>query len=315
MVDRAKWGEKGGKSANDMLPLSRRESNRDKLPDVTFISDHDLSLPTLTTDSVYEPYRLQLLEGLHLRDADWTFISVNTEEQGAWPAVEGEFIVIGDCKNTPQEIEILPAMLVNNPGSLVLWLHCTHPPTYLPKGQIIAEIIPTWGPNNKQEIPVVCPVQAITEERPQVACEFSVGGEALQIMGLLDTGVYVTIVPAKYWPSHWALQDVAGHVHGVGGIKLAKQSKSVVQIKGPRGQLANIRPFVLNYKEPLLGRDLITQWVGKIDIPDPSQDFLTAVAGKRPTQKLNWLMDSPVWVEQWPLSKQKLKVLEELVEE
>ncbi|NXY36992.1 POK6 protein, partial [Pomatorhinus ruficollis] len=31
--------------------------------------------------------------------------------------------------------------------------------------------------------------------------------------------------------------------------------------------------------------------------------------------KLNWLTDEPVWVEQWPLSKQKLKVLSELVEE
>ncbi|RMB94669.1 hypothetical protein DUI87_28904 [Hirundo rustica rustica] len=113
--------------------------------------------------------RLRLSEGLHLKDADWTFVSVNTEEQGAWPAIEGEFIVIGDCKHTPQEIEILPATLVNNPGSLILWLRCTYPPTYLPKGQIIAQVILTRGPNNTREAPVACPVQAITEERPQVA--------------------------------------------------------------------------------------------------------------------------------------------------
>ncbi|RMC21244.1 hypothetical protein DUI87_02103 [Hirundo rustica rustica] len=37
--------------------------------------------------------------------------------------------------------------------------------------------------------------------------------------------------------------------------------------------------------------------------------------GQRPTQKLNWKTDSPVWVEQWPLSKEKLKVLQELVDE
>ncbi|RMB89904.1 hypothetical protein DUI87_33678 [Hirundo rustica rustica] len=36
---------------------------------------------------------------------------------------------------------------------------------------------------------------------------------------------------------------------------------------------------------------------------------------KRPTQKLNWKMDTPVWVEQWLLSKLKLKALHELVEE
>ncbi|RMC21630.1 hypothetical protein DUI87_02497 [Hirundo rustica rustica] len=36
---------------------------------------------------------------------------------------------------------------------------------------------------------------------------------------------------------------------------------------------------------------------------------------EHPTQKLNWETDSPVWVEQWPLSKEKLKALQELVDE
>ncbi|RMB99564.1 hypothetical protein DUI87_23817 [Hirundo rustica rustica] len=62
-------------------------------------------------------------------------------------------------------VEILPGVLVNNPGDLVLWLRCTHPPTFIPKGQVIAQIIATRGPNNT---PVACPVQAITEERPRV---------------------------------------------------------------------------------------------------------------------------------------------------
>ncbi|RMC19524.1 hypothetical protein DUI87_03081 [Hirundo rustica rustica] len=59
----------------------------------------------------------------------------------------------------------------------------------------------------------------------------------------------------------------------------------------------------------------MAQWGVTIDIPDPSQDFWAAAAEERPTRKLNWKTDSPVWVEQWPLSKQKLKALEELVEE
>ncbi|RMB99716.1 hypothetical protein DUI87_23718 [Hirundo rustica rustica] len=125
-------------------------------------------------------------------------LTVNPKEQGAWPSIEGEFIIIGDCKHKPQEIEVLPGTLVNNPGSLVLWLHCTHPPTYLPKGQIIAQMIPTWGPKNNRNIPTACVGQAVTEERPQVACEFRVGEEALNITGLLDMGVDVTIVPTRY---------------------------------------------------------------------------------------------------------------------
>ncbi|RMC14544.1 hypothetical protein DUI87_09641 [Hirundo rustica rustica] len=268
--------------------------------------------PILVTSSRHEPYRLRLTEGLYLRTADWTFLSINTKEQGAWPVQGKELVIIGDCKYTPQEVEILPGVLVNNPRDLVLWLRCTHPPTFIPKGQVIAQIIPTRGPNNT---PVACPVQAITEERPRVDCEFRVGGETINITGLLDTGADVTVVPAQDWPSHWALQDVAGHVQGVGGLQLARQSRSIVQIKGPKGQLANIRPFVLDYKEPLLGRDLMSQWGVKIDIPDPSVEISAASIDERPTKKLNWLTNKPVWVEQWPLSKPKLKVLEELVKE
>ncbi|RMC19856.1 hypothetical protein DUI87_03422 [Hirundo rustica rustica] len=182
------------------------------------------------------------------------------------------------------------------------------------EGQIVVQIIPAWE-LPEDNIPTACPVHNITEAKPQVACELSVGGEAINMTGLLDTGVNVTIVPTKYWPSHWALENMAGHVQGIGGMQLAKKSKSVVQIKGPKGQLASLRPFVLDYKEPLLGRDLMAQWGVTIDIPDPSQDFWAAAAEERPTRKLNWKTDSPVWVEQWPLSKQKLKALEELMEE
>ncbi|RMC21425.1 hypothetical protein DUI87_02291 [Hirundo rustica rustica] len=104
--------------------------------------------PILVTSSRHEPYRLRLTEALYLRTADWTFLSINTKEQGAWPVQGKELVIIGDCKYTPQEVEILPGVLVNNPGDLVLWLRCTHPPTFIPKGQVIAQIIPTRGPNN-----------------------------------------------------------------------------------------------------------------------------------------------------------------------
>ncbi|RMC09770.1 hypothetical protein DUI87_13557 [Hirundo rustica rustica] len=52
-----------------------------------------------------------------------------------------------------------------------------------------------------------------------------------------------------------------------------------------------------------------------IGIPDAPPVFQAAATEKRLTQKLNWKTDSPVWVEQWPLSKEKLKALQELVDE
>lgn len=48
----------------------------------------------------------------------------------------------GDCKFTPPEIEIAPVKMTSHPEYLVLWLRCTHPPTFLTKGQIIIQLIP-----------------------------------------------------------------------------------------------------------------------------------------------------------------------------
>ncbi|RMC09619.1 hypothetical protein DUI87_13405 [Hirundo rustica rustica] len=51
--------------------------------------------------------------------------------------------------------------------------------------------------------------------------------------------------------------------------------------------------------------------------PAPTVDDMLQAAAteEHPTQKFNWKTDSPVWVEQWPLSKEKLRALQELVDE
>ncbi|RMC15581.1 hypothetical protein DUI87_07782 [Hirundo rustica rustica] len=59
----------------------------------------------------------------------------------------------------------------------------------------------------------------------------------------------------------------------------------------------------------------MAQWGVTIGIPDAPLVFWAAATEEHPTQKLNWKTDSPVWVEQWPLSKEKLKALQELVDE
>ncbi|RMC22366.1 hypothetical protein DUI87_00678 [Hirundo rustica rustica] len=128
-----------------------------------------LSLPLHPKPTL--PDMLQLTEGLHLKDDNWNFVSVDNSEQGTWPRVKGKLIIVGDCKHTPKEIEILPGTFDNNPGKFVLCLRCTHPPTFLPKGQTVAQIIPTWEHPEEDNIPTACPVHNITEVKPQVGCE------------------------------------------------------------------------------------------------------------------------------------------------
>ncbi|RMC22202.1 hypothetical protein DUI87_03076 [Hirundo rustica rustica] len=53
-------------------------------------------VPILVTSSRHEPYRLRLTEALHLRTADWTFLSINIKEQGAWQVQGKELVIIGD---------------------------------------------------------------------------------------------------------------------------------------------------------------------------------------------------------------------------
>ncbi|TRZ06100.1 hypothetical protein HGM15179_021007, partial [Zosterops borbonicus] len=140
---------------------------------------------------------------------------VNSREPGTWSQIEGKFVVIGDCKFTLCELEIVPGLITSNPERFVLWLHCVNPPVFLPKGQIIAQVNPVPSIPVQDGVPEVNAVRAIGEDKPKETCRL----------------------------------------------------------------------------------------------------VIVAVTAQHPTQKQNWKTDELVWVEQWPLSKQKLKELNEPVEE
>ena len=185
-----------------------------------------------------------------------------------------EYLVVGDTAHTPSEMEILPISKKENISGFVLLARCSQPPYYLKEGQILAQAIPVPKEISAEgKSPEVYWAEVVGEEKPSLACNLTHGSDHLHVEGVLDTGADVTIIPKRMWPSQWELQPVAGKIQGIGGIKLAKMSKGIVQIEGPDGKIASVRPFVTDYKCPLWGRDTMSQWGMRIVIPKTPQDF------------------------------------------
>ncbi|TRZ06996.1 hypothetical protein HGM15179_020112 [Zosterops borbonicus] len=156
----------------------------------------------------------------------------------------------------------------------------------------------TWGP-----VMLACPpaprphddidlfvywAEVVGEQKPLIWCVLKKEGGFVKLQGMMDTGSDVTLIPLHKWPSHWELQPVAGKVSGVRGTKLAMRSKTIAQTEGPDGKLTSLCLLVV--------------------------DSVVATE-EHPIQKLNWLTDIPVWLDQWPLNKQKFKALNDLMEE
>ncbi|KAF4798804.1 hypothetical protein TURU_060652 [Turdus rufiventris] len=213
------------------------------------------------------------------RSTDWTVIAVDLPDNlldmtTNHMELESEYFVIGDTAHTPLEIEVAPMTINGDITNLILLARCPQPPFYLVEGQILPQAIPILvevAVDGKS--PEDYWAGVVDEEKPSLACNLTRGSDYLHVEGVLDTGADMTIIPERMWPSQWDLQPVAGKIQGVGGVKLAKISKSIVQIEGWDGILASFHLFVTDYKCPLWGRDTMSQWGVKLIIPKTPQDF------------------------------------------
>ncbi|KAF4796707.1 hypothetical protein TURU_081913 [Turdus rufiventris] len=126
---------------------------------------------------------------------------------------------------------------------LILLVRCPQPPFYLFEGQILTHAIPIPAEASVDgKAPKVYWVEVVGEDKPSLACKLTHGSGYLHMEGLLDTGADVAIIPERMWLSHWGLKPMAGKIQGVGGIKLAKISKLIVQIEGLDGSKTITKP-------------------------------------------------------------------------
>lgn len=94
---------------------------------------------------------------------------------------------------------------------------------------------------------------------------------------------------------------------GVGGNSQRLQCQHIVQITRPDGQIGTVKPFVLSVSLVLWRRDVLTQW-----------EFLCIqilIWGHWDTWHPQTLKTSdPVWVNQWSLPLDRLRILQELLQ-
>lgn len=148
------------------------------------------------------------------------------------------------------------------------------PPCTVPKGTCITQLI--LFPHESQPpveehkervggfgstgIPQILWVQAISDRRPTCKCTLSLRGHKVTLTSILDTRADVTVISQAKWPPAWALTEVPQALTGIGGSSRSYQSHHLIQVMGPEGHTASIKPSVLPILMVLWGHDLLSQW-------------------------------------------------------
>ncbi|RMB92731.1 hypothetical protein DUI87_30877 [Hirundo rustica rustica] len=204
------------------------------------------------------------------------------------------------------------------------------PPLTIPKGTRIAQLVPFKSSVSRTEDrsrgdsgfgstgpPQVRWTAVLTKGRPETLCTVSMVGampSEIHLRGLLGTGADVSILSLAAWPPQWPLSLAKTSIVGLGGTKQCYVSRNPVAITNPEGKSAIIWPYVTEIAQNLWGRDVLAIWGGAI-----GNGFLigaTVMKGAEcPTPPLWWLVDRPIWENQWPLPHDKLNALRELVQE
>ena len=101
------------------------------------------------------------------------------------------------------------------------------------------------------------------------------GAKPQQVMlkGIIDTVADATIISLAYWPKTWQTTTAITGIAGIGGMSFSKQSTDIVQIIGPEGETANIRPFVVDVPLNLWGRDVLGTWGVTISTGENQRHF------------------------------------------
>lgn len=101
--------------------------------------------------------------------------------------------------------------------------------------------------------------QQLTVQRLTCKCKLSWQGQHVTLTGIFDTGADVMVISQAKWPPRWPLTAVPQALTGIRRSSTSFQSKNFIQIVGPEGHTATIKPFVLQIPTVLWGHDMLSQ--------------------------------------------------------
>lgn len=105
--------------------------------------------------------------------------------------------------------------------------------------------------------------QVVGDQRPNMVCTITMPwARRLQInvSGMTDTGLNVTIISVSIWPPSWSTTPVWSAITGLGGITHSCLSRKRVLVKNPEGQTATIWPYITAVQLNLWRRDIVSEW-------------------------------------------------------
>lgn len=197
-------------------------------------------------------------------------------------------LLVGRSSVTLQGLFVLPGIIdADYEGQIQAMVWTPSPPVMIPRNSRIAQLVPF-----RAQIPVAEKIergtggfgstgiaeiywtQAIADSRPMMVCVIKNSRSNVKetkIRGMIDTGADVTIVSGSSWPKDWPTVPTPGAIAGVGGAAVSRQSTFPVQIVNPEGQVATVRPYVINVPLNLWGRDVLSMWGCRITTNN--QDF------------------------------------------
>ncbi|KAK4822301.1 LOW QUALITY PROTEIN: hypothetical protein QYF61_013000 [Mycteria americana] len=230
-------------------------------------------------------------------------------------------LLLGRSSTTLTGLFVLPGVIdADFTGQIQAMVWTPSPPVFIPRKTRIAQLIlfkavvpqaETWfgstGP------PAIFWAMQIAATRPMLTVMLynpHTSPACVQLPVLINTGADVTVLVLKDWLHSWPLATPTEGLVGVGGNSHTFQSINWLTIKTQEGSTFTVRPYVTNLPSIGEGRDGTRRLY-----PELPRKFSVVAIDERPTMKLTWKKETPVWVDQWPLSRERVAALQELVAE